>query len=56
MLALLAIRSSGCVQNLGIRWLMSIIPPFTIVTLTVNCPYGRFRSSRNTNSRPLVLL
>src|SRR5271166_2501053 len=25
---------------------------FAIVTLTVHCPYGRFRSSRNTNSRP----
>src|SRR5271165_7080427 len=25
---------------------------FAIVILTVHCPYGRFRSSRNTNSRP----
>src|SRR5258707_10943255 len=37
MPALLASRS-GCVQNLGIDWLMSITAPFIIVTLTMHCP------------------
>jgi hypothetical protein len=37
MPALLASRS-GCVQNLGIHWLMSITAPFIIVTLTMHCP------------------
>ena len=53
---MLAIRSSGRIQNLGIHWQMSITPRFTTVTLTMDCPVREIRQKQKHQLSAFVLL